>query len=117
MHNQTPDTAPDYYIGQPKVRFRYGSAMGGLILDPKTFTPTTELGRNPKPSLPLTSAMSKCWRISVDARRPALAEEDIENSTQGHSVNFPNARPIDRKVSDLYGMIRSYRNCTCSYFD
>jgi alkyl hydroperoxide reductase subunit AhpC len=105
------DTAPDFTQDSTfgPIDFHRWAEDKWVVLfsHPKDFTPvcTTELGRvaNLKPEFDKRNV--KVIGLSVDGLFEHHAwMKDIEE-TQGVALNFPLVADVDRKVSNLYGMI------------
>ena len=78
-----------------------------LFSHPKDYTPvcTTELGEVSRLKKEFEKRHTKVLGLSVDSLEDHLGwSRDIEE-TQGHALNFPLLADVDRKVSELYGMI------------
>jgi alkyl hydroperoxide reductase subunit AhpC len=110
---QIGQTAPDFVQGSTEGTVRLhewlGTSWGVLFSHPRNFTPvcTTELGEVARLNNEWQRRGVKVIGLSVD---PLDAHEqwvrDIKD-TQGYALNFPLLACNDRKVSDLYGMIRA----------
>jgi alkyl hydroperoxide reductase subunit AhpC len=111
MSLQLGDTAPDFTQestqGPIHLHEWAGNSWVVLFSHPKDFTPvcTTELGAVAKLKTEFDQRGVKVLGLSVDA----LANHDGWSrdiaETQGTALNFPLVADVDRKVSDLYGMI------------
>jgi alkyl hydroperoxide reductase subunit AhpC len=110
---QIGQTAPDFVQGSTEGTVRLhewlGTSWGVLFSHPRNFTPvcTTELGEVARLNNEWQRRGVKVIGLSVD---PLDAHEqwvrDIKD-TQGYALNFPLLACNDRKVSNLYGMIRA----------
>jgi alkyl hydroperoxide reductase subunit AhpC len=111
MSLQLGDTAPDFTqdstAGPISFHEWAGNSWVVLFSHPKDFTPvcTTELGRVAKLKPEFDRRNVKVIGLSVDGLTNHDGwSRDIEE-TQGAALNFPLIADVDRKVSDLYGMI------------
>ncbi len=105
------DTAPDFTQDSTlgPINFHEWAEDKWVVLfsHPKDFTPvcTTELGRVAKLKPEFDNRNVKVIGLSVDGLTEHHAwMKDIEE-TQGVGLNFPLIADVDRKVSNLYGMI------------
>jgi alkyl hydroperoxide reductase subunit AhpC len=111
MSLQLGDNAPDFTQDSTNGPIQFhewiGDSWAVLFSHPKDFTPvcTTELGRVAKLKPEFDRRNVKVIGLSVDAlTNHDVWASDIEE-TQGVALNFPLIADVDRKVSDLYGMI------------
>jgi alkyl hydroperoxide reductase subunit AhpC len=111
MALQLGDTAPDFTQDSTEGPISFhewaGDSWVVLFSHPKDFTPvcTTELGRVAKLKPEFDRRNVKVIGLSVDGLSNHDGwSRDIEE-TQGAALNFPLIADVDRKVSDLYGMI------------
>ena len=88
-----------------------GDGWGVLFSHPKDFTPvcTTELGRVAKLKPEFDKRNVKVIGLSVDPLDSTTGWAGDIEETQGTALNFPLIADSDRKVSDLYDMIRRAR--------
>jgi alkyl hydroperoxide reductase subunit AhpC len=84
-----------------------GDSWVVLFSHPKDFTPvcTTELGEVARIKPEFDRRSVKIIGLSVDGIEDHMAWLGDIEETQGTALNFPLIADIDRKVSDLYGMI------------
>ncbi len=102
-----PDFEAQTTIGHIHFHQWLGDSWGVLFSHPKDFTPvcTTELGEAARLKPEFDRRGVKVIGLSVDTlARHGAWEADIEE-TQGQAVNFPMISDVDKKVSELYGMI------------
>jgi alkyl hydroperoxide reductase subunit AhpC len=108
---QLGDEAPDFTAEttEGSVNFHewLGDHWGVFFSHPRDFTPvcTTELGAVAKLKAEFEKRDAKVIAISVDSREHHEGWIPDINETQGTTVNYPIIADVDRKVSDLYGMI------------
>ena len=114
MALQLGDIAPDFEADSTEGPISFhewiGDSWAVLFSHPKDFTPvcTTELGYMAKAKPEFDKRHVKIIGLSVD---PADSHEkwaDDIKETQGHALNFPVIADADKKVSDLYDMLRVY---------
>src|SRR3954454_9091978 len=102
-----PDFEQD--TSQGRIRFHewLGSNWGVLFSHPKDFTPvcTTELGETARLKPEFDRRGVKVIGLSVDSTANHKGWEADIARTQGNAVNFPMIADVDKKVSNLYGMI------------
>lgn len=102
-----PDFEQESSSGPIRFHSYLGNSWGILFSHPKDFTPvcTTELAEAARLKPEWDKRNVKVLGLSVDSgERHAGWAADIEE-TQGHALNFPVIADVDRKVSDLYGMV------------
>ena len=105
------DTAPDFTqdssIGPISFHQWLGDSWGVLFSHPADFTPvcTTELGATAKLADEFKKRNVKAIALSVDAVDSHQGWIKDINETQNCQVQFPIIADVDKKVSDLYGMI------------
>ena len=105
------DTAPDFTqdssIGPISFYQWLGDSWGVLFSHPADFTPvcTTELGATAKLADEFKKRNVKAIALSVDAVDSHQGWIKDINETQNCQVQFPIIADVDKKVSDLYGMI------------
>ena len=105
------DTAPDFTQNSTRGEIRFhewlGDSWGILFSHPKVYTPvcTTELGEVGRLKEEFERRNVKVLGLSVDETPEQKNWEKDIVETQGHEVNFPMVSDVDRKVSDIYGMI------------
>lgn len=112
------DIAPDFEQDSSEGRIRLhewlGDSWGVLFSHPADFTPvcTTELGFTAKLKDQFAQRGVKVLALSVDPVDSHLKWIDDINETQDTRVNFPIIADADRKVSELYDLIRPNANDT-----
>ena len=111
MAIQLGQIAPDFEQDSTTGRIRFhewlGDSWGVLFSHPKDYTPvcTTELAETARLKPEWDKRNVKVLGLSVDSGENHKGwERDIEE-TQGQALNFPVLADVDRKVSDLYGMV------------
>jgi alkyl hydroperoxide reductase subunit AhpC len=111
MSLQLGDTAPDFTQestqGPIHLHEWAGNSWVVLFSHPKDFTPvcTTELGAVAKLKTEFDKRGVKVLGLSVDGLTNHDGWSKDIAETQGTALNFPLVADVDRKVSDLYGMI------------
>jgi alkyl hydroperoxide reductase subunit AhpC len=111
MSLQLGDTAPDFTQestqGPIHLHDWAGDSWVVLFSHPKDFTPvcTTELGALAKLKPQFDQRGVKVIGLSVDGLTNHDGWSRDIAETQGTALNFPLIADVDRKVSDLYGMI------------
>lgn len=102
-----PDFEQDSSVGPIHLHDYLGGSWGVLFSHPRDFTPvcTTELAEVARLQPEWAKRHVKVIGLSVDPLHShGTWEKDIEE-TQGQKLNFPLLADVDRKVSDLYGMV------------
>ncbi|MBV9783383.1 MAG: peroxiredoxin [Acidisphaera sp.] len=102
-----PDFEQDSTAGPIRFHEWLGDSWGVLFSHPKDYTPvcTTELAETARLKPEWDKRNVKVIGLSVDSGENHKGwERDIEE-TQGQALNFPVLADVDRKVSDLYGMV------------
>ena len=109
---------PDFEQSSTEGAIRFhewiGNSWAILFSHPKDFTPvcTTELGYVAKSKPEFEKRGVKVIALSVDdAESHTRWIKDIEE-TQNTKINYPILADVDRKVSNLYGMIHPQANDT-----
>ena len=104
-------TAPDFVQGSTEGTINFhewlGDSWGVLFSHPSDFTPvcTTELGAASKLKNEFEKRNVKIIALSVDSLDSHKKWIKDINETQKTKINFPLIADVDRKVSNLYGMI------------
>ncbi len=118
MALQLGDIAPDFTQDSTDgpVHFHQwlGNSWGVLFSHPKDFTPvcTTELGAVARLKPEFDKRGVKVIALSVDSADSHKKWAGDIKETQGPALNYPILADVDRKVSDLYGMIHPKANDT-----
>jgi len=102
-----PDFEQESSVGPIRLHDYLGDSWGVLFSHPRDFTPvcTTELAEVARLQPEWAKRHVKVIGLSVDpVQSHGGWEKDIEE-TQGQKLNFPLLADVDRKVSDLYGMV------------
>lgn len=111
MALQIGDTAPDFTAQSTAGEIRFhewiGDSWSIFFSHPKDFTPvcTTELGEAARIKAEFDRRGVKIMSLSVDPVDAHVKWSEDIKETQGQEVNYPMIADVDRKVSDLYGMI------------
>ena len=106
------DIAPDFEAETSQGHIHFYDYIEGkwavLFSHPKNFTPvcTTELGTASRLKGEFEKRGVKLLGLSVDKLEDHGAWSKDIHETQGVALNFPLLADADRKVSNLYGMIR-----------
>jgi alkyl hydroperoxide reductase subunit AhpC len=114
------DAAPDFEqessVGPIRFHEWLGNSWGVLFSHPADFTPvcTTELGLTAKLKDEFAKRGVKVIALSVDSVQSHTKWIDDINLTQQTSVNFPILADVDRKVSELYGLIHPNASTTAT---
>jgi len=89
-----------------------GDSWVVLFSHPADYTPvcTTELGEVSKLKSEFEKRNAKVIALSVDDAESHKGWIGDINETQGTTVNYPIIADVDKKVSDLYGMIHPNAN-------
>lgn len=118
MSIQLGDTAPDFTQNSTEGTINFhewiGDSWAILFSHPKDFTPvcTTELGEVAKLKDEFAKRNVKVIALSVDSVEDHKNwSRDIEDTTN-QKLNYPLLADVDRKVSNLYGMIHPNANDT-----
>lgn len=118
MSIQLGDTAPDFTQNSTEGTINFhewiGDSWAILFSHPKDFTPvcTTELGEVAKLKDEFAKRNVKVIALSVDSVEDHKNwSRDIEDTTS-QKLNYPLLADVDRKVSNLYGMIHPNANDT-----
>lgn len=109
-----PDFTQDSTEGPIPFHDWLGSSWGILFSHPKDFTPvcTTELGYTARLKPEFDKRNVKVLALSVDSVESHRNWVGDIAETQGTAINYPILADVDRKVSDLYGMIHPNANDT-----
>jgi len=105
------DIAPNFEQESTEGKFKFYDYIGDgwcvLFSHPKDYTPvcTTELGEVSKLKGEFEKRNCKVVGLSVDSAADHKGWANDIKETQGCAVNFPLVADVDKKVSDLYGMI------------
>ena len=113
MALQLGDDAPNFQAettdGPIDFHQYLGSGWGVLFSHPKDFTPvcTTELGRVAALKPEFDKRNVKVVGLSVDSLESHRGWVGDIKETQGHALNFPLVADPDKRVANLYGMIKT----------
>lgn len=116
MSLQLGDTVPDFTQdsteGQISFHNWIGDSWAVLFSHPADYTPvcTTELGEVAKLKPEFDKRNVKVIALSVDNVEDHNGWICDVNETQKTTVNYPIIADVDKKVSDLYGMIHPNAN-------
>lgn len=111
MALQLGDVVPDFTQDSSEGTISFyqwaGDSWVVLFSHPKDYTPvcTTELGTVAKLKPEFDKRNVKVIALSVDDADSHRGWINDINETQNTTVNYPIIADVDRKVSDLYGMI------------
>lgn len=113
---QLGDTVPNFTQSSSEGEIDFYSWMGDswavLFSHPADYTPvcTTELGEVAKLKPEFDKRNVKVIALSVDDAESHKGWIGDVNETQNTTVNYPILADVDKKVSDLYGMIHPKAN-------
>ncbi|MEB3163835.1 MAG: peroxiredoxin [Prochlorothrix sp.] len=113
---QLGDTVPNFTQSSSEGEIDFHSWMGDswavLFSHPADYTPvcTTELGEVAKLKPEFDQRNVKVIALSVDDADSHKGWIGDVNETQNTTVNYPILADVDKKVSDLYGMIHPNAN-------
>lgn len=113
---QLGDTVPNFTQSSSEGEIDFYSWMGDswavLFSHPADYTPvcTTELGEVAKLKPEFDKRNVKVIALSVDDAESHKGWIGDVNETQNTTVNYPILADVDKKVSDLYGMIHPNAN-------
>ena len=113
---QLGDTVPNFTQSSSEGEIDFHSWMGDswavLFSHPADYTPvcTTELGEVAKLKPEFDKRNVKVIALSVDDADSHKGWIGDVNETQNTTVNYPILADVDKKVSDLYGMIHPNAN-------
>ena len=107
-----PDFTQDSTEGQISFHDWIGDSWAVLFSHPADYTPvcTTELGEVAKLKSEFEKRNVKVIALSVDNVDDHKGWICDVNETQSTTVNYPILADVDKKVSDLYGMIHPKAN-------
>jgi thioredoxin-dependent peroxiredoxin len=107
-----PDFTQDSTEGQISFHNWIGDSWAVLFSHPADYTPvcTTELGEVAKLKTEFDKRNVKVIALSVDNVEDHNGWICDVNETQQTTVNYPIIADVDKKVSDLYGMIHPNAN-------
>jgi thioredoxin-dependent peroxiredoxin len=113
---QLGDTVPDFTQASSEGEINFyqwaGDSWVVLFSHPADYTPvcTTELGEVAKLKSEFEARNAKVIALSVDDAESHQGWIGDINETQKTTVNYPILADVDKKVSDLYGMIHPNAN-------
>lgn len=116
MTLQLGDTVPDFTQATSEGEISFydwaGDSWVVLFSHPADYTPvcTTELGEVAKLKSEFAKRNAKVIALSVDDAESHKGWIGDIDETQGTTVNYPIIADVDKKVSDLYGMIHPNAN-------
>ncbi|MDY6781706.1 MAG: peroxiredoxin [Cyanobacteriota bacterium] len=115
---QLGDTVPDFTQASSEGEIKFydwaGDSWVVLFSHPADYTPvcTTELGEVAKLKSEFDKRNAKVIALSVDDAESHKGWIGDINETQKTNVNYPILADVDKKVSDLYGMIHPNANAS-----
>ncbi|MEM8640013.1 MAG: peroxiredoxin [Cyanobacteria bacterium P01_G01_bin.54] len=116
MTLQLGDTVPDFTQASTAGEISFydwaGDSWVVLFSHPADYTPvcTTELGEVARRKADFEARNTKVIALSVDDVASHNGWVNDINETQSTTVNYPILADVDKKVSDLYGMIHPNAN-------
>ena len=116
MTLQLGDTVPDFTQASTEGEISFHTWAGDswvvLFSHPADYTPvcTTELGEVARRKPEFEQRNTKVIALSVDDVNSHKGWVGDINETQNTTVNYPILADVDKKVSDLYGMIHPNAN-------
>lgn len=116
MALQLGDTVPNFTQASSEGEINFydwaGDSWVVFFSHPADYTPvcTTELGEVAKLKSEFEKRSAKVIALSVDDEDSHKGWIGDINETQGATVNYPIIADVDKKVSDLYGMIHPNAN-------